>query len=257
MLQGIWCCRAFTLRFEMGVFCKSFSASFLKALASFRHTHTIIRKVAGMLIPALTTAIITLKYCIQPPVVSHWRIFKETDGALSCCEALCIIQLAAETPEGLAVELGVYKGKSAISAVVGFKNNPQFYLVEPEFKDKEWLREVLYLLNDVCKISNQQVRIKPFDEYSTEVIPLFKNISYCFVDSGSHQDGLPMQEVKLLEDIIIQGGIIAFHDFGNQFREPKGAAEYLVSTGKYEWIDIDWKSIVEYVKENISSSGKQ
>lgn len=189
------------------------------------------------------------------PTPEFWKIFKETNGALSCTEAIAIMNLAAQAPEGLMVEIGVYKGKSAASAIVGLKDNPQFYLVEPEFKDKEWLREVLYLLNDVCKIENKEVRIKPFDEYSTEVLPRLKNISYCLVDSGSHQDGLPMMEAKLLEDRMVQGGIIVFHDWNSQFKEVKEASDYLVSTGKYEYIDIDWVEITEYVNTNNLEEG--
>lgn len=183
------------------------------------------------------------------PSKEFWKIFCETNGALSCSEAVAIMNLAAQAPEGLCVELGVYKGKSAISAVMGFKHNPQFYLVEPEFKDVEWTKEVFHLINDVCHKCDCQVRLKPFSEYSTEVLPYFKNISYCFVDSGSHQDGLPMQEVKLLEDRVAQGGIIAFHDCFAQFIEVTEAYEYLVSTGKYGVIEINWAEINDYVND--------
>ena len=83
----------------------------------------------------------------------------------------------------------------------------------------------------------------------------FNNISYCFVDSGSHQDGLPMQEVKLLEDKMVQGGIICFHDWDSQFREVKEASDYLVSTGKYDYISIQWNEIIEYVNANNLEEG--
>lgn len=189
------------------------------------------------------------------PNSEFWKIFKETNGALSCAEAVAIMNIAAQAPDGLAVELGVYKGKSAISAVMGFNDNPQFYLVEPEFKDKEWVKEVFYLINDVCHKCNRKIRLKYFHEYSTQALPYFNNTSYCFIDSGSHQDGLPMQEVKLLEDRMVQCGIIAFHDFRSQFVEVEEAYNYLLGTGKYEEIIIDWKEITAYVEKNNIEDG--
>jgi Ni,Fe-hydrogenase I large subunit len=59
-----------------------------------------------------------------------------------------------------------------------------------------------------------------------------------------------MQEVKMLEDRIIQGGIIAFHDVFSQFVKQTEAYEYLLSTGKYEEIKINWQEIFDYLKEN-------
>jgi predicted O-methyltransferase YrrM len=176
--------------------------------------------------------------------------FKKTPGALSVCESIAIYNIALQSPEGLYLELGSHKGKSGMSAALGLKAG-LFYLVDPIFEDTTIASDVSKLVRGV----NDKVVVVMVNDYSTNIIEKHSNLSYVMIDSGSHQDGLPMQEVKMLEDRVKQNGIIAFHDFRNQFREPAEAAEYLVSTGKYEWVDIDWDAIVNYVKENNLEQG--
>lgn len=181
------------------------------------------------------------------PTPEFWKKFKETNGALSCTEAVAIMNLAAEAPknDGWAIELGTFNGKSAMSAMVGL-NECFFMLLDPIFDDNKVIAEVFNNIKDV----NTTVTLKFSPIYSTDFLPHLAPYSYVFVDSGSHQDGLPMQEVKLLEDNVLQGGIIAFHDWDSQFTEVKDASDYLVGTGKYEYININWDEIISYVNDN-------
>lgn len=191
---------------------------------------------------------------ITPPK-EFWKVFKETEGALSCTEAVAIMNLAAQSPvANRCVEFGVYKGKSAMSAAICL-THALFYLVEPEFKDDKFKKEVESTLK---KIPASPVEYSFSPMFSTDWLKdNEREFGYVFVDSGSHQDGLPMQEVKLLEDRIVQGGIIAFHDFKSQFVEVEGAYEYLKSTGKYEEIPINWEEIITYVNENNLEEGNK
>lgn len=177
------------------------------------------------------------------PSNEFWQIFKNTNGALSCTEAIAIMNLAAKAPEdGSWLELGTYRGKSCLAASCA-RVGVTFHLVDPEFNDDRFLIEVDETVSRYCKPLFM-------DDFSINVIGNFDELGYVFVDSGSHQDGLPMQEVKLLEDRMIKDGIIAFHDWGSQFKEVKEASDYLVRTGKYEYIFINWDEIIDYVKTN-------
>lgn len=190
------------------------------------------------------------------PSPEFLKVFKETSGALSVTESIAIMNIANEAHKvtGTWVELGSYKGKSCISAAYTLPRTGvrMFHLVEPEFSSLSFCEEVKNTVELYCDP-------RFIADYSTNVIGnkfvLPEPYAYIFVDSGSHQDGLPMQEAKLLEDRVIPGGIIAWHDFKNQFREPAEAADYLVSTGKYEWIDIPWQEIIAYVKKNNLEEG--
>lgn len=172
--------------------------------------------------------------------------FKSTEGALSVCESIAIINIASEAPNGLYMELGVYKGKSAMSAAAEFKSGNRFILVEPEFSSMAWQEDVYYKVLGV----NNTLKVECVAGYSTDQIEKNEDYAYVFVDSGSHQDGLPMQEVKLLEDRIVVGGIIGFHDYLSQFKEVSEAYDYLINTGKFEEIKIDWEEIKKFVSKN-------
>ncbi len=194
---------------------------------------------------------------ITPPL-EFWDVFKETQGALSTAEALAIINVAELAPQGIYIELGTHKGKSAMSALVSLKEYsgigvvPIFYLVDPIFEDEELCQNVHL---SIMKANKKNVGYAYETTTSLEEIPKHDNYAYVFLDSGSHGDGLPMQEVLLLEDRIVSRGIICLHDFLNQFTEVEMAYQYLVSTGKYEKIEIDWEEIFHYVKKHNLEDG--
>lgn len=180
------------------------------------------------------------------PDSAFWEKFKSTNGALSASEAVAIVNISALAPcEGWAFELGTFRAKSSMAAMLGLKTK-FFMLVDPIFEDKRIIDEV----DENIKGVNTKISLKYSPLYSTDILPSLAPYAYVFVDSGSHQDGLPMQEVKLLEDNMLQGGIIAFHDFQSQFVEVEEAYNYLIGTGKYDKIDINWNEIIEYVNAN-------
>lgn len=182
-------------------------------------------------------------------------IFKSIPGALSVCESIAIMNIANEAPEGEAMELGTYKGKSAISALYGFGENMGFYLVDPEFSNPEFEYKTAMNIYLISGSGKGECWSRTIADISTNEIPKHDKLAYVFVDSGTHADGLPMQEVKLLEDRIVPNGIIAFHDYDSQFIEVNQSYEYLISTGKYEEMPIPWQEILYYVKENDLENG--
>lgn len=177
------------------------------------------------------------------PPNDFWPKFKETPGALSCCEAIAIYNIVQNISRGTYAELGSHKGKSGMAAAAGLKPGT-FYLVDLIFDDEK-------IALDVAKRvyhAGSGIETEPVCMYSTEFIQTKDNYSYVFVDTGDHSEQLVMSEVKLLEDRMVKGGIIAFHDYGNQFTGVAKAYDYLVSTGKYEVIPIDWNEIFDYVR---------
>lgn len=185
------------------------------------------------------------------PTPEFWKDFVETKGAFSCAEALALFNITSQAEQGCFLELGSHKGRSSICIAAAMPNVSQLYLVEPEFKDPEWANEVLLKVN---KWTPDNVLATGYGAYSLDVIPLFKELSFCFIDSGVHDD-MVMEECKMLEDRIIQGGIIALHDFLNQFTAVERAYDYLLSTGKYSKIEINWNEIFDYLKENDLQDG--
>ena len=183
------------------------------------------------------------------PSKEFWDVFKETPGAFSIAEAVALINISNQAPEGIFIEFGSHKGKSSQCIAYGIGNNnfnKTLLLVEPEFSDNGWMKDVMRKLWCFMPLD----KFVPLANTSLDVLKSNSDISFCFVDSGTHSDDLVMNETKMLEDKIISGGIIAYHDCFSQFTKVTEAYEYLLSTGKYEEIKINWQEIFDYLKEN-------
>lgn len=196
--------------------------------------------------------------------------FKACPGAFSVCESIALINICSQVPEGNFIEAGSNAGKSGMSAAYGLPKG-KFYMIDPiyDLKNYEAWQHTIQghpdnlawnYVNDVdfkekvkdriSFASNSRVEPVLLGSYSEAEIPKYGDYSYAFIDSDNHQRERVFAEVNLLKDIMRQGGIIAFHDFGNQYSSPREAHEYLINTGQYENIKINWEEIFGYVREN-------
>lgn len=187
---------------------------------------------------------------IEIPTHSYIEHFKKVTGAFSVCEMIALSNICKLIPDkGEMMELGTHKGKSAVASLYHMKGDRTFHLVEPEFENMDWLLETMENIGEAKRLINSEIKIIYLPKYSTETIPYFDNYAYVFVDSGVHDD-LVMEESKMLEDRMVKGGILAYHDYKNQFTAVERAFDYMLSTGKFEKIDIDWATIFNHVREN-------
>jgi hypothetical protein len=188
---------------------------------------------------------------IKTPPLEFWDLFKSTRGAFSTAEALALYNIVSDIKyDGVGdwieryVELGSHMGKSSQAIAAAMKRHGVFYMVEPEFKDQSWKYATIERVN----AANSGVNAIPIAGYSLDFLKLLNMAAFVFVDSGTHSDDLVMQESKALEDKIVKGGVICYHDKGSQFTRVDEAFNYLLSTGKFEEIKINWEDIFEYVK---------
>jgi predicted O-methyltransferase YrrM len=179
------------------------------------------------------------------------RHFKKTNGAFSVSECLALLNIIPEVPKGLYMELGTYKGKSAMVAALLLKEG-EFILVEPEFENQHFAQETF---DNVAPAAGDKLFLRLVGDYSTNVLPKYKSLAFLFWDSGDHGEDLVQEELKLIEDRIMQGGVLAVHDLDNQFTAIRRAYDYLLSTGKYEEIKINWAEIFNYVRSNNLENG--
>ncbi len=183
------------------------------------------------------------------PDSNFWKVFKETPGAFSCAEAMALIQIAALSPEGVFAEFGTHKGKSTLASIYG-KRPSAILLNDLIFEDDDIVREVA----DTIRKIDKSITLRFYECESVNVIPQHK-YAYAFLDTGDHGEDLVQSEKVLLEDAIISGGILAFHDLDNQFTAVRRCYDQLLQTGKYEEININWQEIFDYVKENNLEEG--
>lgn len=212
---------------------------------------------------------------VMPP---DWffETFKPTPGAISCAEACGIFNLASKIPLGTCVDIGSHAGKAAMSAAAGLVMSPNrtLFLIDPIFdmKNREawsrsdqkspennpWKYSLSPMFNSQVKSRivhvsqgiTEPILVGDYSERALEKIhSLHGNFAWAFIDSDQHQEELVMAEVKILEDGMVKGGFIVAHDYGNQFIAPKVALDYLVSTGKFEAVNIPWETIKRHVSE--------
>ena len=205
-----------------------------------------------------------------------FRVVKNIPGAISMTEAVGIYDTIAthlKSCTGVAADLGAHAGKSSIAGAkalldAGFKR--PFYMVDLAYDldNPEWRTTVQGsadkmpwgYLKDSDKIIKRAMQHYPKCELmGSSSLQFLANphlaISYVFIDADDHQVDLVMAEVKKLEDIVLPGGLVFFHDFENQYIGPAQAHAYLIDTGKYENISIDWDSAKAYVKKNKLEEG--
>ncbi len=197
--------------------------------------------------------------------------FKATQGAFSVCESIALMNITSQVPEGYNfIEAGSNAGKSSMSAAYGLPKG-KFYMIDPIFdltNREAWKHTIQekpenlawgYVKDDgfnesvkerVRFASNGRVEPILLGSYSEVELPKYGRYSYVFIDSDNHQKERVTAEITIIEDMVVQGGIIAFHDFGNQYIAPREAHEKLIGTGKYENVEIDWTAIFDYVRAN-------
>ncbi len=199
------------------------------------------------------------------------ELFKKTPGAFSVSESIALMNLTATVPEGYNfIEAGSNAGKSSMSAAYGLPKG-KFYMVDPIFdltNREAWTHTIQekpenlawnYVnedgFNEAVKgrvkfASNGRVEPILLGSYSEKELPNYGKYSFVFVDSDNHSHERVFGEIAIVEDMVVEGGIIAFHDFFNQYISPAEAHAHLIRTGKYENVYINWNEIFDYVRAN-------
>lgn len=195
---------------------------------------------------------------IKYPPIEFWKHFKSRNGAMSSAEAIFMYNACLQVPEkGIWVEMGTAYGKSALVSLMAWHKRElhDFYLLEPEFKNIDFFISV----NDAISKFRNEFGSETFcikkEEYSTDFLPKHESYSYIMWDTGSHGHELVSLEKPLLEDKIIQGGVLVMHDINSQFTACTEAYQELIASGKYEAIEYNWQEIFDYVAEHNLEEG--
>jgi len=214
---------------------------------------------------------------------------KKVPGAISVTEMIVIHNLVKNELKAInglwAIDLGAHAGKSSMMAssamtdmgrtdlfcmvdLIYNLNNPDWWhtfqgaqarkqnmdvkhcIPWPIAKDPRLFTKVQVWHNSV---SNLDVNL--FGLSSLEFLKKNKGpFSYAFIDTDDHQPKLVMDEAKAISNKMAEGALVLFHDYGN-YNGPIKAGEYLLSTGKYEKININWNPARKMVAEHNLDEG--
>lgn len=195
---------------------------------------------------------------IKYPPIEFWELFKETKGAMSTVEAIFMYSACLQVgDEGVCVEMGTAHGKSALVTLMAWKHKGQktLYLLDPEFEKVEFLKDTHKNINKFQNRHCDNTTCVFLKNTSTEFLPQHDRYAYIMWDTGSHGHELVSLEKPLLEDKIIQGGILVMHDINSQFTACTEAYQQLIASGKYEPIEYNWQEIFDYVAEHNLEDG--
>lgn len=202
-------------------------------------------------------------------IQEKFRRFKEIQGAISVTEAAHLYLILSEFRVTMsfeyAADLGAHAGKSTSIASYALGNScANFFLVDPLY-DKDnpdvWKsttgtssRNYYFDQNDYNNtILNRAKEFNPNMNFFLEGIPSeeFLNkcpmLGYCFVDTDDHNATIIGKEIALLKEKMLIGGILAFHDYGNQFVPIYEAANGLVKSGLFEMVKPDMDEVNKLV----------
>lgn len=190
----------------------------------------------------------------DPAEVPLWsfRDMQPIIGGIAVREAVAIwwlarTQLFAE--QGRAVDLGSCNGKSAMAAWLGMVKKSRFHLVEPDFKH-EWLRNMVRTRAYWAigwQIEESEMWPCTSQAYMDDGDVRLTSFRWAFIDSANHTQPLLGQECDFIAQRMQKGGILAFHDFGNQHIAPAEQHAKMLATGEWENIPIPWDEITALV----------
>lgn len=215
------------------------------------------------------------------PSEKFFKEFKSTNGALSCCESIAISWLASQAPKGTYIDIGANAGKDAMSFAEGLsrlKENATLHMIDvvydlknthaweqssfksPDNTGWNWIYKSTFL-NDVreriLSVSNGFVTANLIGEASLDCLPgLCENgVAMVFHDADHTVYDLIKGNCDIVKDKIIPGGIFAVHDYLNQYVAPDQILCELVASGDFEYIQIPWDEIIEFVREYVKEEG--
>jgi predicted O-methyltransferase YrrM len=122
-----------------------------------------------------------------------------------------LYDLAAMAPDGIAVECGVYLGGSLVCWAAAREGRGQIVAVDnwSSFNAHSEGKQIFLDNLERYGIDARVLEVATCDAPAL----IDGEVSFCFIDSGHGEDGIP-HDIKVWPDKIMPGGILASHDYG-------------------------------------------
>lgn len=183
------------------------------------------------------------------------QLMTELRGGITPKEAVLLRRLASECQDGCIVEVGSFRGKSAVALAWGVRDvlpasaRPQIYCIEPhrpftgfyggDFGPAD--RGAFYATM-VATEAFQEVALVNLS--SEEVTPSWtRKIGLLFIDGDHRYDGVK-RDFDCWDAHLSQGGILAFDDATDRECGPYRLIEEILATGRYDLADKAGKIVV-------------
>ena len=176
------------------------------------------------------------------------KLMKMLKGGISFSEAALLRELAAKVKKGCIVEIGSFRGKSAIALAAGVsdqvnsKGRSPIYCIEPHRPFVGYYggklgpqdREAFYTV--MCQTGGFNL-VSLINLSSEEVAPSWKQpISLMFIDGDHRYEGV-RADFEYWDPYVVPGGKIAFHDSTDLEVGPYRLIQEILAGGGYRKID--------------------
>lgn len=177
-----------------------------------------------------------------------WPTIRVIDGWLPKSDSACLFSavLSVENIEGVLVEIGSFKGRSAACMALASKSD--IYCIDPfidcTLKDGSVVElNVDYLLTNIHKLG-VEARVNPLICTSERARPRWdleikKPIKLLFID-GNHDYEFVKQDHELWSPLVVPGGVVLFHDYSPGWPGVCKFVDELTDKEIHKFGDIAW-----------------
>ncbi len=195
------------------------------------------------------------KLQLSPTVPRHMKKILSVEGQISAREAGLLYQLAAEVQDGVIVEVGSFRGRSAVALALGSKSgkNPPVYAIDPHetftgtlgksFGPQDRIAFFRNMLR--CRVADT---VRLINLPSQQVAQAWsKPIGFLWLD-GDHAYDAVKQEFENWRKRIPKGALVAFHDSKDPQDGPSLVINEALESGAFKQVKkVDKTTVLQKV----------
>jgi MMP 1-O-methyltransferase len=182
----------------------------------------------------------------------HAAIIERTEGTTSVAEAQLLFELASQCRDGCIVEVGSYRGRSAVALALGTQNGADLpvYAIDPHeefvgvlggrFGPEDRGAFYRHMLSTGCYRSVRLVNLP-----SRVVAPQWElPVGLLWIDGDHSYEGV-RSDFDLWAPHLTRNAVVAFDDAANQNIGPYRVVQELVASGGYRLLRDGKLSVLE------------
>ncbi|SHF57832.1 Methyltransferase domain-containing protein [Desulfacinum infernum DSM 9756] len=192
-------------------------------------------------------------------------LFSDLEGGVTPQECGLLGRLASNVLEGCIVEIGSFRGKSAVALALGVRRNPrdpkpQIYCIEPhqEFRGYYGGRfgpEDRGAFYRVMVATGAFAEVALVNLSSEQAGPCWREpIGLLFVD-GDHRYESVKRDFQCWEPHVLPGGVIAFDDSTDPDCGPSQVIDEILETGRFRYVETEGKiTVIRKIRHDLDAS---
>ena len=189
------------------------------------------------------------------PLPSHFQSLMDgLKGGITIEEGVLLYHCAANTRDGCIVEVGSFRGKSAVALALGVRSleasaRPLIYCIEPHrpytgFYGGEFGPQDRAAFYEVMCRTGAFEEVALINLSSEQVAPIWQEpVGFAFIDGDHSYEGV-RRDFECWEPHLLAGGLLAFDDAADPTCGPYRLIREILDTGRFAQVEIVGKVTV-------------